>query len=133
MEEEDKLEREPDFFDQSHEAVLGEDDVQEAVREQNLEEAEKVEQEQTEIDDPREKENWGFKGVVKELQSALTGGVQDSLTSVATFAERTTDALSGEMQRERRENGYYKPQWDPFSSYSNPIICLLYTSPSPRD
>ena len=46
MEEEDKLEREPDFFDQAHEAVHGEDDVQEAVREQNLEEAEQVKQEQ---------------------------------------------------------------------------------------
>ena len=122
MEEEDKLEREPDFFDQAHEAVMSNDDLQESVAEQNYEEAQEVKQDQAEIDDPRESENWGFKGVVKELQSALTGGVQDSLSSVATFAERTTDALSGEMQRERQENGYYKPQWDPFGSYSNPII-----------
>ena len=122
MEEEDKLEREPDFFDQAHEAVMQNDDLQENVAEQNYEEAQEIKEDQAEIDDPRNQENWGFKGVVKELQSALTGGVQDSLSSVATFAERTTDALSGEMQREKQENGYYKPQWDPFGSYSNPII-----------
>ena len=75
-----------------------------------------------ELEDPRNADNWGFKAVTKELQSALTGGVQDSLSSVATFAERTTDALSGEMQREKEKNGYYKPQWDPFTSESNPII-----------
>ena len=33
MEEEDKLEREPDFFDQAHEAVMENDDLQESVRE----------------------------------------------------------------------------------------------------
>ena len=87
MEEEDKLEREPDFFDQAHEAVMSNDDLQESVAEQNYEEAQEVKQDQAEIDDPRESENWGFKGVVKELQSALTGGVQDSLSSVSIFAD----------------------------------------------
>ena len=118
----DEENREKDAFDQASESVLGTLDSENELAEQNKAEAEQVDQEQAEIDDPRESENWGFKGVVRELQSAVTGGVQDSLSSVATFAERTTDALSGEMQRERQENGYYKPQWDPFQSYSNPII-----------
>ena len=118
----DEENREKDAFDQASEAVLGTADSENQLAEQNKAETAQLDQEQAEIDDPRESENWGFKGVVRELQSAVTGGVQDSLSSVATFAERTTDALSGEMQRERQENGYYKPQWDPFQSYSNPII-----------
>ena len=118
----DEENREKDAFDQASEAVLGTAESEENLAEQNQAEAAQVDQEQAEINDPRESENWGVKGVVRELQSALTGGVQDSLSSVATFAERTTDAFSGEMQRERQENGYYKPEWDPFKSYSNPII-----------
>ena len=26
------------------------------------------------------------------------------------------------MQEERKEKGYYEPEWDPFKSYSNPIV-----------
>ena len=79
-------------------------------------------QEQAALDDPRDKENWGTKGVVKELQSVFTGGMQDTVSSVATFPERTADMLSGEMAREKEETGTYKPQWDPTGSYDNPII-----------
>ena len=25
-------------------------------------------------------------------------------------------------KRERQEKGYYEPEWDPFKSYSNPIV-----------
>ena len=66
-------------------------------------------------------EGWGVKGVAKELQSVLTGGVQDTLSSVLTFPERTADMFSGEMSREIEEKGKYKPQWTPFDSYENPI------------
>ena len=73
-------------------------------------------------DDPRNQEKWGFKGFTKEVQSILSGGLQDTFSSVATFPERAVDMFSGEMQRERQEKGYYQPQWTPFNSYENPII-----------
>ena len=44
------------------------------------------------------------------------------MSSTATFAERTYDAFSGEMQKEREEKGYYRPEWDPFSDDDDPII-----------
>ena len=53
-----------------------------------------------EQEDPREAEDWGFKALVKEGQSILSGGLQDTASSLTTFPERTVDALSGEMQRE---------------------------------
>ena len=73
-------------------------------------------------DDPRNSENWGLGGVAKELGSALQGGLQETASSVTTFVERTTDALSGEMQREKEEKGFYRPEWDPFVDYDDPII-----------
>ena len=73
-------------------------------------------------DDPRNQENWGFKGFTKEVQSILSGGLQDTASSVATFPERAIDMFSGEMQRERQEKGYYRPEWTPFNSYENPIV-----------
>ena len=75
----------------------------------------------SELDDPREKERWGFKALAKEGQSILSGGLQDTASSLATFPERTVDALSGEMQREKKEKGFYRPEWDPFVDYDNPI------------
>ena len=78
-------------------------------------------QAKAEQDDPRNKENWGFKGLVKEGQSILSGGLQDTASSIATFPERTVDALSGEMAKERKEKGYYRPDWHPFTDYENPI------------
>ena len=73
-------------------------------------------------DDPRNSENWGLGGVARELGSAIQGGLQDTASSVTTFAERTADALSGEMQREKEEKGFYRPEWDPFVDYDDPII-----------
>ena len=64
-----------------------------------------IQNEAEELTDPRGEGSWGFKAVAKELQSALTGGVQDTATSVATFAERTADALSGEMQEGVKKKG----------------------------
>ena len=53
-------------------------------------------------DDPRNADNWGAKALIKEGQSILSGGIQDTASSLATFPERTLDALSGDMQRERK-------------------------------
>ena len=80
-------------------------------------------QELKERADPREKEGGGgFKGAVRELESALTGGLQDTASSLATFPERTIDAFSGAMQRERETRGEYRPDWSPFTDYDNPIV-----------
>ena len=71
--------------------------------------------------DPRNADTWGAKALIKEGQSILSGGLQDTASSIATFPERTVDALSGEMQREKEEKGFYKPEWSPFGGYDNPI------------
>ena len=103
------------FIDQ---LTTEEEEREEAVQTEVAEQT----QGQAEIDDPRNKEDWGVAGVAKELQSVLTGGLQDTASSMATFPERTVDALSGEMQREKKEKGYYRPEWSPFVDYENPII-----------
>ena len=73
-------------------------------------------------DDPRNNpDGWGLKGFAKEAQSILSGGLQDTASSIATLPERTADALTGEMQREKQETGRYTPDWDPFKAYENPI------------
>ena len=76
----------------------------------------------SEQNDPRNAERWGLNAYVKEAQSILSGGLQDTASSVATFPERTIDAISGEMQKERKEKGYYEPEWQPFKSYEDPIV-----------
>ena len=81
----------------------------------------KEEQAVSEQVDPRNAETWGAKALIKEGQSILSGGLQDTASSLATFPERTIDALSGEMQREKEEKGKYTPEWTPFNSYDNPI------------
>ena len=85
------------------------------------EEIQAEEQAVSEQDDPRNAETWGAKALIKEGQSILSGGLQDTASSLATFPERTVDALSGEMQREKEEKGFYRPEWTPFDSYDNPI------------
>ena len=94
------------------------EDAREAAQAQ-LETDERVSQEVQ--DDPRNAENWGAKALIKEGQSILSGGIQDTASSIATFPERTIDALSGEMQEQRRETGTYRPDWSPFGGYDNPI------------
>ena len=80
-------------------------------------------QEALEREDPRKAEDGGgFRGAMKEIQSALSGGLQDTASSFATLPERTVDMFSGEMQRERQEKGYYRPEWSPFTDYENPIV-----------
>ena len=88
---------------------------------QQEQEVQAEEQAVSEQDDPRNAESWGAKALIKEGQSILSGGLQDTASSLATFPERTKDALSGEMQREKEEKGFYRPEWTPFDSYDNPI------------
>ena len=73
-------------------------------------------------DDPRAQQDWGAGGWAKEGQSILSGGLRDTWESVTQFPERTFDALSGEIGREREENGEYKPQWTPLVDADQPII-----------
>ena len=82
-------------------------------------EQEELEQAKAEQKDPRNKESGGgFAGNVKEVSSIVTGGLQDTASSITTFPERVVDMLNGEMVREG-EN--YRPDWDPFVDEDNPI------------
>ena len=98
--------------------------------EENKEARDQVQQEQVaeetqakaEVDDPRDAEKWGFNAYAKEAQSILSGGIQDTASSITTFPERTIDAVSGEMARERKTDEGYRPDWDPFVDEENPII-----------
>ena len=90
--------------------------------EQSEQQEQAVEQQaEDEYFDPRNADTWGAKALIKEGQSILSGGLQDTASSLATFPERTFDALSGEMQRQRQDTGEYRPDWTPFGSYDNPI------------
>ena len=55
------------------------------------EKTEKEKQALSEQEDPRNSETWGAKAFIKEGQSILSGGLQDTASSVATFPERTAD------------------------------------------
>ncbi len=95
-----------------------------------IEQADKLQQEatvedatiQAEQDDPRNREQWGLPGVAEELKSAVLGGVQDTASSIQTFPERAIDTISGEVQREKKEKGYYQPEWTPFVNEEDPIL-----------
>jgi len=93
--------------------------AEEAVQTERQEETTQAEAVQ---DDPRNAEKWGLKAVAKEFQSIGAGGIQDTASSIATFPERTVDAFSGEMARERKEKGFYRPEFHPFTDYENPIV-----------
>ena len=86
------------------------------------EEEEKDVQALKEQADPRDADTWGLKALAKEGQSILTGGLQDTASSIMTFPERTADAFTGEISRERKEKGYYRPEWDPLVDHDNPIV-----------
>ena len=71
------------------------------------------EQATAEIMDPRNKKNFGgVRGVAKELGSAVTGGLQDTASSIVTLPERAIDMFSGEMVEEGKTKEGYKPEWD---------------------
>jgi len=97
-------------------------DEQNQAREEAVQQEAATEEKATaELADPREKEKWGVAAFAKEGQSILSGGIQDTASSLTTFPERTIDALSGEIAKERKEKGFYRPEWDPFVDHDDPI------------
>ena len=110
------------FAEGINEYLEGTRQKEEADEAIQLEEEEKETQALSEQADPRNADRWGMKAVAKELQSVVTGGVQDTASSMMTFPERTADALTGEIQRERKEKGFYRPEWDPLVDHNNPIV-----------
>ena len=45
-----------------------------------------TEEQETKIEeDPRNQENWGIGAVAEEVKSAVTGGIQDTASSITTF------------------------------------------------
>jgi len=80
-------------------------------------------QAKAELNDPREREGGGgLRGVVKEVQSAIGGGLQDTASSVVTLPERAIDMFSGEMQEEQQTDEGYGAEWDDwFVDDANPI------------
>ena len=95
---------------------------QEEVRLQQQEINENAElQRKSEIEDTRNKENWGVGEYTKEIFSALGGGLQDTASSLITLPERIIDMATGEMAREQKEGGY-TAEWDDwFVNDENPI------------
>ena len=75
-----------------------------------------------EQEDPRDAESWGLPAIGEELKSAVLGGVQDTASSIQTFPERAIDTLSGEVSREKKEKGFYEPEWTVFVDKEDPII-----------
>jgi len=73
-----------------------------------------------ETKDVREKKDGGgIKGVFKEAQSAIQGGLQDTVSSLVTTPERVIDMATGKMAR---EGDNYDPRSDDFFVDSeNPI------------
>lgn len=105
------------------------DEYQETITPE-LEQQQKEEQAKAESDqqyaaeqaDPRNQDDWGLAGVVKELQSAFGGGLQDTASSLTTLPERAVDLVSGEMGEENKTEEGYKPEWDDwFKDDDNPI------------
>ena len=90
---------------------------------QRLAQEEEAARAKAELNDPRTKEGGGgLKGVVKEVQSAIGGGLQDTASSVVTLPERAIDMFSGEMQEEQQTEEGYGAEWDDwFVDDANPI------------
>jgi len=108
----------------ANEADAAADEYQQLVDANDRSQSTLQQEEQRSIEeqnDPRNADNWGAKALIKEGQSILSGGLQDTASSIATFPERTFDALSGEMQEQKDETGEYRPDWTPFGGYDNPI------------
>ena len=71
---------------------------QQIIQQEEAATEEKAEQVQA---DPRNADKWGLKAVAEEFKSIGVGGLQDTASSIMTFPERTADALTGEISRER--------------------------------
>ena len=74
---------------------------------QQLAVQEEEQKEKEQVDPRMTNDKWGLKAYAKEGQSILTGGIQDTISSSTTFAERTFDAVSGRMKEEKEQQGYY--------------------------
>ena len=107
-------------FDNLHEEAQERRALQE---QQALTQQEDMQQATAEANDPRNKEGGGgIRGVVKEIQSAVGGGLQDTASSVVTLPERAIDMVSGEMVEEQQTEEGYGAEWDDwFVDYANPI------------
>ena len=80
------------------------------------------EQAKLEMEDSRNKENWGIGQYGKEITSAVGGGLIDTASSLVTAPERIIDYFTGEMERESKTEEGYKPEWDDFFvNDENPI------------
>ena len=83
------------------EAWLAEEDQLQGVLQEEKNQAAATEQQyRDEQADPRNREGWGISGVIKELQSAFAGGIQDTASSIVTAPERIIDLATGEMGKE---------------------------------
>tara|TARA_Y200000002_G_scaffold39215_1_gene28607 strand:+ start:6704 stop:10402 length:3699 start_codon:yes stop_codon:yes gene_type:complete len=111
----------PDLDEVAREIAEGQA-ITDQLTESQAEEQQQVQNYVATREDPRNADQWGIKGVAKELQSSLSGGLQDTASSVTTFGERTVDALSGARKKEIAETGSYTPDWDPFTNREDPII-----------
>ena len=77
-----------------------------------------------ELQDPhaaKDASQFGLSENLTELKNAFTGGTRDTLSSYATLPERAFDIASGEMVRDIKDKGSYKPQFNPLSGDLNPI------------
>ncbi len=111
----------PDLDEVAREIAEGQA-ITDQLTESQAEEQQQVQNYVATREDPRNADQWGIKGVAKELQSSLSGGLQDTASSVTTFGERTVDALSGARKKEIAETGSYTPDWDPFTNKEDPIV-----------
>ena len=95
------------------------DVIQQEQQQAELAKVEAVNKASANKEDPRS-DGVGFNlgDVGAELSAALGGGLQDAASSVATLPERVADTFNGEM--ETAGDGY-RPEWDPFTDYENPI------------
>ena len=113
------------FLDPTQQAEELLSNLHSTMQEQSIDLGQEQQQDQTykavQADARDNPEGWGLKGLAKEAQSILSGGLQDTASSIATLPERTVDMLSGEMAEEKKTKGAYKPEWDPFKAYSDPI------------
>ena len=107
-----------DLLDQSS-AIFNERKKDEEQKEATQVEEQKIEQVQ---EDPRNQESWDLPAVAEELKSAVMGGIQDTASSIQTFPERALDTVTGEVSREKKEKGFYQPEWTPFVNEEDPIL-----------
>ena len=97
------------FLDPTQQAEELLSNLHSTMQEQSIDLGQEQQQDQTykavQADARDNPEGWGLKGLAKEAQSILSGGLQDTASSIATLPERTVDMLSGEMAEEKKTKG----------------------------